>query len=62
MDSDDQEGIYCEDDGEYRKYCYICRKYSTERFYKNDLRQRTHINKIRKIDQLNKIFQKISLY
>ena len=24
MNSDNQEAIYCEDDGEYRVYCQIC--------------------------------------
>ena len=34
MDSDNQEVIYCEDDGEYRVYCHICDNLSMERFYK----------------------------
>ena len=54
MDSDNQEGFYCRDDGEYRRYCYICRKFCTERFKKKHLRSQTHIKNFRKRDQLNK--------
>ena len=59
MDSDNQLVIYCED-GEYRAYCSICDKLCIERFYKNHLKSRTHTNKIRETEQLNKSFQVIS--
>ena len=31
MDSDIQEVIYCEDDGEYRVFCGVCDKLCIER-------------------------------
>ena len=31
MNSDNQEAIYCEDDGEYRVYCHIRDKLCIER-------------------------------
>ena len=46
MDSDNQEVINCEDDGEYRVYCHICDNLCIERFYKNHLKSRIHFNKI----------------
>ena len=61
MDSETQLVIYCEDDGEYRVYCDVCDKLYIERFYKNHLKSQTHINNPRKIEQLDKSFQKISL-
>ena len=44
MNSDNQQVIYCK----------ICDKLCIERFYKNQLKPRTHINIIRKREQLNK--------
>ena len=61
MDSENQLVIYCEDDGEYRVYCDICDNLCIQRFYKNHLKSKTHINNIRKIEEINKAFEAISL-
>ena len=61
MSSDNYEVIYCTEDDEYRVYCKICDKLCIERFYKNHPKSQTHINIIRKIEELNKSFQVISL-
>ena len=61
MDKENQLVIYCEDDGEYRVYCNICDSLCIERFYKNHLKSKTHINNIRKIEEINKAFEAISL-
>ena len=61
MDSEKQLVIYCEDDGEYRIFCDVCDSVCIQRFYKNHLKSKTHINNIRKIEELNKSFQVISL-
>ena len=53
--------IYCPEDDEYRIYCDVCDNLCIERFYKNHLKSKTHINNIRKIEQLDKAFQVISL-
>ena len=53
--------IYCADDDEYRVYCDVCDKLRIQRFYKNHLKSKTHLNNIRKIEQLDKSFQVISL-
>ena len=37
MDIENQEVIYCKDDGEDRIYCDICHKLRIERYYKNHL-------------------------
>ena len=55
MNSDNQQGVYCED-GEYRVFCNICDNLCIECFYKNHLKSRTHANNIRKREQLNKSF------
>ena len=60
MNSENQLVIYCED-GEYRVYCNICDSLCIERFYKNHLKSQTHINNIRKIEEINKAFEAISL-
>ena len=60
MDNENQLVIYCEDDGEYRVYCNICDSLCIERFYKNHLKSKTHINNIRKIQEVNKAFEEIS--
>ena len=52
MDSDNQEIIYCEDDGEYRVYCNICDKICIRRYHKNHLKSQTHTNNIHKRQQL----------
>ena len=61
MDNENQLVIYCEDDGEYRVYCNICDSLCIERFYKNHLKSKTHINNIRKKKEINKAFEEISL-
>ena len=61
MDCENQLVFYCEDDGEYRVYCDICDSLCIQRFYKNHLKSKTHINNIRKIEQLDKSFEVISL-
>ena len=53
MNSDNQQVIYCEDDGEYRVYCNICDKLCIERYYKNHLKSQTRINTIRKIERIH---------
>ena len=52
MNSDNQQGIYCED-GENRVFCNLCDELCTERFYKNHLKSQTHTNDIRKREHLN---------
>ena len=60
MDCENQLVICCEDD-EYRVYCDVCDKLCIQRYYKNHLKSETHINIIRKIEELNESFQVISL-
>ena len=60
MNSDNQQVIYCENDGEYRVYCEICENLCIERFYKNHLKSKTHTNNFRKRESLKKSFQIIS--
>ena len=57
MDSDYQEAIYCEDDGECRVNCDFCDKLCIERFYKNHFKSQFHTNNKHK----RKSFQVISL-
>ena len=61
MDNENQLVIYCEDDNEYRVYCIICDSLCIERFYKNHLKSKTHLNNLRKIEEINKAFEAISL-
>ena len=61
MNSDNQQVIYSED-GEYRVYCDACDNLCIQLFYKNQLKSQTHLNNIRKRQQLNKSFQVISQY
>ena len=61
MDNENQLVIYCEDDGEYRVYCNICDSLCIERFYKNHLKSKTQLNNLRKIEEINKAFEAISL-
>ena len=61
MDSENYEVIFCPEDDEYRVFCDICDKLCIQRFYKNHLKSKTHISNIRKIEELNKSFQVISL-
>ena len=60
MNCENQLVIYCED-GEYRVYCDVCDSLCIERFYKNHLKSKTHINNIRKIEEINKAIEEISL-
>ena len=60
MDNENQLVIYCEDDGENRVYCNICDSLCIERFYKNHLKSKTHINNIRGIEEISKSFEAIS--
>ena len=60
MDCENQLIIYCED-GEYRVYCDVCDNFCIQRYYKNHLKSKSHINNIRKIEDLNKSFEVISL-
>ena len=57
----EQLNIYCEDDGEFRVFCDTCDSLCIQRFYKNHLKSQTHINIVRKIEELNKSFEEISL-
>ena len=61
MNSDNYEVIYCPEEDEYKVYCDVCDKLCIQRFYKNHLKSKTYINNIRKIEQLDKSFQVISL-
>ena len=61
MECENQLVIYCEDDDEYRVYCDICDSLCIQRFHKNHLKSQTDINNIRKIEDLNKSFEVISL-
>ena len=54
MDIENQEDIYCADDGEYRIYCDIFVNFCIKRLFKNPLKSKTHTNKIRRREQLNK--------
>ena len=51
-DNNNQEAIYCGDDGEYRVFCNICDNLYIEQFFKNHLRSQTHNNKLRKRQHL----------
>ena len=61
MNSDNQQVIYCPEDDEYRIYCDICDSLCIQRLYKNHLKSKTHLNNIRKIEEINKAFEAISL-
>ena len=61
MDSENQLVIYCEDYGEYRIFCDVRDSLCIQRFYKNHLKSKTHINNIRKKEEINKSFQVISV-
>ena len=60
MDDENQLIIYCED-GEYRVYCDVCDNLCIQRYYKNHLKSKSHLNNIRKIEEINKAFEAISL-
>ena len=44
---ENEDVIYCEDDGELRTYCNICDNLGIERSFKNQLKSQTHTNNIR---------------
>ena len=50
----------CED-GEYRVYCDVCDNLCIQRFYKNHLKSKSHLNNIRKTEEISKAFEAISL-
>ena len=56
MDSENQDVIYCDDDGEFRVYCEICDKLCFEQFYKNHLKSGTHLNNFFKKQRSNNIY------
>ena len=60
MDCENQLVISCED-GEYRFYCDVCDNLCIQRYYNNHLKSKSHKNNIRKIDEINKAFEAISL-
>ena len=60
MDCENQLVIYCED-GEYRVYCDVCDNLCIQRYYKNHLKSKSHINNIRKPEEISKTFEAISL-
>ena len=52
MDRDKKRKVYCDDDGEYRIFCLISDKSSTDRCYNNHLKPQTHTSEFRKRQQL----------
>ena len=42
-------------------YCDVCDSLCIERFYKNHLKSKTHLKNIRKIEEINKASEAISL-
>ena len=62
MDIENQQVIYCKDDGEYRVYCELCDNLCIERFYKNHLKSKTHTKVIRKREHLKKIISNNLIY
>ena len=50
---ENQEIIYCADDGEYRVYCGICDNLCIEHFYKNLFKSQSHTKIIYKIQRQN---------
>ena len=42
-ESDRKEKIYCEDDGEYWICGHVCHKLAIDRYYNNQLKQKTQI-------------------
>ena len=60
MDCENQLVIFCED-GEYRVYCDVCDNLCIQRYYKNHLKSKSHINNIRKTEEISKAFEAISL-
>ena len=57
MDIENQEVIFCEDDGEYRVCCDICDKLCIKRFYKNHGTSQTHTKNTRKRQRRNMQFK-----
>ena len=53
MDIENQELIYCADDGEYRVFCDICDNLRIKRFHKSHLKSQSHTNSIYERHRLN---------
>ena len=53
---DNYEVINCADGDEYRIYCEVCDELCIERYYKNNLKSRTHTNKFYKRQNQNKFY------
>ena len=53
-ENDNQEVLYCDDNGEYRVYSNTCYKLCTERFRKNYWKPQNHTNFIHNGEQLKK--------
>ena len=47
MNSEIHQVIFCED-GKYRVYCDVCDNLCIQRYYRNHLKSKSHINNIRK--------------
>ena len=61
MDNENHLIVYCPEDNEYKVYCDVCDNFCIDRFYKNHLKSKTHINNFRKTEEINKAFEAISL-
>ena len=61
MDNENHLIAYCPEDNEYKVYCDVCDNFCIDRFYKNHLKSKSHINNIHKIEEINKAFEEISL-
>ena len=57
MDIENQEAVYCEDDGEYRINCGIYDNLCKERFWKNHPKSQPQTKNIRERELINKWFQ-----
>ena len=54
MHSDNEEKMYCEYDGEYTIFCHLCDKLAIDRYFKNNVKWQTHINRFRRRREMNK--------
>ena len=52
MDSENKEGMYFDDGGEYRIYSPVCDKLAIDGFYNNRLKSQTHMKNFRRRHQL----------
>ena len=46
MDNQQELIVYCEDSREFKQYCDVCDAFCIQRFYKNHLKSRSHMNNI----------------